>query len=41
MTGTANLLDPGASPRIVAELAAYAEAAKIDNITALTGPLEV
>jgi dihydroorotate dehydrogenase (NAD+) catalytic subunit len=41
MTGTANLLDPGAPLRIIAELAAYAEEAGIGNITALTGALEV
>ena len=41
MTGTANLLDPGASLRIIDELKSYAESANIENITALTGALEV
>jgi dihydroorotate dehydrogenase (NAD+) catalytic subunit len=41
MTGTANLLDPGASLRIIDELQSYAETAKLENITALTGALEV
>ena len=41
MTGTANLLDPGASLRIIDELESYAESANIENITALTGALEV
>lgn len=40
MTGTANLLDPGASLRIIDELEQYAENAKINDITALTGALE-
>ncbi len=41
MTGTANLLDPGASLRIIDELEQYAANAKINDITALTGALEV
>ena len=40
MVGTANLIDPAASLRIIDELEAYAEAMKLDNITALTGALE-
>ena len=41
MTGTANLLDPSASLRILGELEQYAANAKINDITALTGALEV
>lgn len=41
MTGTANLLDPGASLRIIDELCRYAEKANIKEISALTGALEV
>ena len=41
MTGTANLLDPGASLRIINELDKHAESAGINHITALTGALEV
>jgi dihydroorotate dehydrogenase (NAD+) catalytic subunit len=41
MTGTANLLDPGASLRIIDELQRYAEKANIQEISALTGALEV
>jgi len=41
MVGTANLLDPGASLRIIDELRRYAEAANIQDISALTGALEV
>ena len=41
MTGTANLLDPGASLRIIDELRRYAEKANIQEISALTGALEV
>ena len=41
MIGTANLLDPGASLRIIKELEQYAANAKINDITALTGALEV
>ncbi len=41
MTGTANLLDPEASVRIIDELEAYAESIKINKISALTGALEV
>jgi dihydroorotate dehydrogenase (NAD+) catalytic subunit len=41
MTGTANLLDPAAPLRIIEELQRYAETSKIENITALTGALEV
>ena len=41
MTGTANLLDPAAPLRIIDELRRYAETANIENITALTGALEV
>ncbi len=41
MTGTANLLDPGASLRIIDDLRCYAEKANIQEISALTGALEV
>ena len=41
MAGTANLVDPAASLRIIGELEQYAEAMKLDKITALTGALEV
>jgi len=41
MTGTANLIDPEASPRIIGELESYAETAGIRNIASLTGALEV
>ena len=41
MTGTANLINPEASLRIIDELEAYAVSMNIDNITALTGALEV
>ncbi|MGI5849586.1 MAG: dihydroorotate dehydrogenase [Christensenellales bacterium] len=41
MVGTANLIDPEASLRILAELEDYAEMIKIDDISALTGALEV
>ena len=41
MTGTANLLDPSASLRIISELEQYAANAKIKDITVLTGALEV
>ncbi len=41
MTGTANLIDPGASLRILDELEAYAKSMKIDKISALCGALEV
>ena len=41
MTGTANLIDPEASLRILNELKDYAETMKIDEITALIGALEV
>jgi dihydroorotate dehydrogenase (NAD+) catalytic subunit len=41
MTGTANLTDPHASLRVIDELAALAESMNIDNISALTGALEV
>lgn len=40
MTGTANLVDPEASLRILSELEAYATAMNIDNISVLTGTLE-
>ncbi|MDD5017145.1 MAG: dihydroorotate dehydrogenase [Eubacteriales bacterium] len=41
MAGTANLVDPEAPLRIIDELTAYAKTMNIDNITALTGALEV
>ena len=41
MTGTANLIDPAASLRIIDELEAYAVGMKIKDISALTGALEV
>ena len=41
MTGTANLIDPEASLRILHELIEYAEAMGIKEISALTGALEV
>jgi dihydroorotate dehydrogenase (NAD+) catalytic subunit len=41
MTGTANLLDPGSSLRIINELKQYAKTAELDEISALTGALEV
>ena len=41
MTGTANIADPEASIRIIAELKEYAEENGIDNISALSGALEV
>ena len=41
MVGTANLVDPAASLRIIDELEALAAAMKLDKITALTGALEV
>ncbi len=41
MTGTANLVDPEASVRIIGELQAYAESMHIDKLSALTGALEV
>lgn len=41
MVGTANLIDPAASLRIIDELEAFADATKLDKITALTGALEV
>ena len=41
MTGTANLTDPGASLLVIDELSALAESMKIDDISALTGALEV
>ena len=41
MTGTVNLIDPEASPRIIGELERYAESAGIRNIASLTGALEV
>jgi dihydroorotate dehydrogenase (NAD+) catalytic subunit len=41
MVGTANLVDPEAPLRIIAELAAYANAMRLKKITALTGALEV
>lgn len=41
MTGTANLVDPEASIRIIDELESYATSMKIDKISALTGALEV
>ncbi len=40
MIGTANLIDPAASLRIIDELKALAEDMKLANITALTGALE-
>lgn len=41
MTGTANLVDPEASVRVINELEAYAESMHLDKISALTGDLEV
>ena len=41
MTGTANLLDPHAPIRVIDELTALAESMRIDDISALTGALEV
>ena len=41
MTGTANLVDPEASPRIRDELEAFAQEMKLGRITELTGALEV
>ncbi len=41
MTGTANLIDPGASLRIIEELEEYAQDMGIENIAALTGAMEV
>ncbi len=41
MVGTAGLIDPAAPLRIIGELEAYADGIKLDNITALTGALEV
>lgn len=41
MAGTANLIDPAASLRIIGALEAYANVMKLDKITALTGALEV
>lgn len=41
MTGTANLVDPQASLRVIDELELYAKTMKINNIAALTGALEV
>ncbi len=41
MTGTANLLDPHAPIRVIDELAALAESMRLDDISALTGALEV
>ena len=40
MTGTANLIDPGASLRIINELAQYAQNEGMGEIAALTGALE-
>ncbi len=41
MTGTANLLDPHAPVRVIEELQAVAEELNINDISALTGALEV
>ena len=41
MTGTANLTDPNSSLRVIDELEALAESMKINDISALTGALEV
>jgi dihydroorotate dehydrogenase (NAD+) catalytic subunit len=41
MTGTANLTDPNSSLRVINELEALAESMKINDISALTGALEV
>ncbi len=41
MTGTANIADPQASVRIIEELEDYANEAGIENISNLTGALEV
>jgi dihydroorotate dehydrogenase (NAD+) catalytic subunit len=41
MTGTANLIDPKASVRIIEELESYAVSMNIEKISALTGALEV
>ena len=41
MTGTANLIEPAASLRIIDEMEAYAKEMNIREISALTGALEV